>query len=64
MTNQNTKMQETTSLTVIITAAIAAIALSASYGCHQVEQTKRDAIKAGLVEKQNPGTPIPLWTKP
>jgi len=63
-TKHQTKMQENTAITVTISAIVAAIAFAVSYGCQQVEQTKRDAIKAGLVERILPGSSSPVWAKP
>lgn len=57
-------MKETTAYALSITASVAIITLGCSHGCQQVEQTKRDAMKAGLVERILPGSRCPSWVKP
>lgn len=47
-----------------VCALCAAAAVSACYGCQQIEQTKREAMKAGLIQQLPPGGYKPLWTKP
>ncbi len=56
-------MEPGKAITLIVIVVIAAIAVIASHGCYQYEETRREAIKAGLVEKvDNYGKTI--WTKP
>lgn len=57
-------VNDETSFTVIMTALITAAMILACYGCSQQEQTKREAIKAGLVEESLPGQQRMGWTKP
>jgi hypothetical protein len=58
--NEDTK----TCLTIIV--AIAIVMAAALGGCHEVYsiELEREAIKAGLVQKQGVGTTMPYWTKP
>lgn len=51
------------SFTTIIITAILGVALVASHGCYQYEETKREAMKAGLIQKQNPGSMEVIWTR-
>lgn len=34
------------------------------HGCHEVESTEREAMKAGLIEKFEPHSSLKVWTKP
>lgn len=52
----------TTAYSAITIVAIVTISCLASYGCHQTEETKREAIKAGLEER--PATQYSSWVKP
>lgn len=33
-------------------------------GCHMMEETQRQAIKSGLVQKQQQAPGVVVWTKP
>lgn len=49
------------SITTIVALTICCMAL---YGCHQVQQTENEAIKAGLEQQILPGSASPRWVKP
>jgi hypothetical protein len=55
---------ENTSLTTIICTLIVCVLAAAIGGCHITENTQRQAIKAGLVQKQSMGTAGVYWAKP
>ena len=55
-------MKEVTALTIVISVVLICATAIASHGCYQVEATKKEAIKAGLVEELVGGSRI--WTKP
>ena len=63
--NEHMKIESDDNTSIAATISIIAIGimLVASHGCYQVEQTKREAIKAGLVEKPT-GTTGTAWSKP
>lgn len=47
-----------------ILAIVGAIASISMYGCHQHEETTREKIRAGLVEREAPISYSKIWTKP
>jgi hypothetical protein len=49
--------------TLICMAILGAVSL-AMFGCHEQEETKREAMRAGLIQKQNPGSYHVIWDKP
>lgn len=51
-------------ITTIITTLIVFSAAVILNGCHEYEKTRREAIKAGLVESQLGGSTGTHWTKP
>ena len=56
-------MEDNTSITIVASVIVGSIAILSGYGCHQVEETWREAIKAGLVQKVVPGSSMPVWAK-
>jgi hypothetical protein len=58
------EMDDNSSVAATVIAIAIIIALSCLGGCKICEQTKRDAINAGLVEKPQPSTCGTMWAKP
>jgi hypothetical protein len=56
--------KEELTLVGVILLIVLLICLLAFGGCHDTEVTEREAIKAGLVQKQNVGSTGSHWTKP
>lgn len=57
-------MNEEAGLTVFFTTLLLVVGIISLGGCHIVEGTKRQAIKAGLVQKNEPSGTMQVWTKP
>lgn len=57
------EISEEVGWTVVLCALFIAATVGALGGCHMVQTTEREAIKAGLVQTQDSGT-ILHWTKP
>lgn len=66
--SMNTNMNEEMHDNLCVAGTIMVIAICATItgltGCRIVEGTKREAIKAGLVQKSVPGQLHPVWGKP
>lgn len=58
------EMDETSGWTTFACVVIVALICGALGGCYLTEQTKQEAFKAGLVQKQNPGSAYTIWSKP
>ena len=55
-------MQEITAVTIVISVVLICVTSLGVHGCQQTENTKKEAIKVGLVEELIGGNRI--WTKP
>lgn len=58
------EMCEDSRIAIVLTCLIVLASVVILGGCHEYETTKREAIKAGLVESQLGGTTQTHWTKP
>lgn len=58
------EINENAGWTLVAIAAITAICVGSLVGCNQYEQTRREAIKAGLVEQNGTSSQHTIWTKP
>lgn len=58
------EMNEDTKFCLMVIVTVAIVMAAALGGCHEVYSIEREAIKAGLVQKQGVGTTVPYWTKP
>lgn len=57
-------MNKDTKYCITIIVIILLILLACFAVCHETESTKREAIKAGLVEKEQRDSTATIWTKP
>lgn len=59
-------MDEDLAFLIMICTVIVLIALCCLGGCHETELTKREAMKAGMVQKQeySGSSTTTVWTKP
>lgn len=57
------EMNEESAWASVCISAMLISSIGALGGCHIVESTKREAIKAGLVQKSEPGQAYPVWGK-
>lgn len=58
------EINEELGLTIFFTAVVLVCGACALGGCHMCEKTKREAVKAGLVQKNEPSGTMQVWTKP
>lgn len=60
----NEEMHQNLCVASTIMVIVICATISGLTGCRIVEGTKREAIKAGLVQKSEPGQALPVWGKP
>ncbi len=53
-----------TAWTLVFFFIVCGIASVSMWGCHQSEETTREKIRAGLVQKEIPNTYTTIWAKP
>ncbi len=51
-------------LIIIISIIMASITSISMWGCHEKEESYRERIRAGLVQKAVPSTHTIIWTRP
>lgn len=58
------EMDEQSGIVTMVVMVILVAGICILGGCYQCEQTTREAIKAGLVQKQQTVAGMPVWSKP
>lgn len=58
------EMDDNSSIVTTVSTFVVVVVLAILAGCHMTEETNRQAIKAGLVQKQQLTPGQPVWSKP
>jgi hypothetical protein len=58
------EIDENAALTTTVLGVVAILAVLGGHGCSQVEETRRAALQAGLVEGSVPSTTTSAFVKP